>query len=218
MRDIFYQSAQFFYYGLTRLSMLIVPFQIAVTTVILLIHSIFAQGQGLWLVLVFQSFANVLFDAALIVTLYHLSNMRRLSMWRVWVYATYYFVKMLLATILTVAFVSLGLMLFIVPGIAIAVFLSFVSFLVVIEGKPVVVALTESRERTRTYFKPLLAVVGLQLLAVMMVYYIFPSETGVESIGWGTRLMVAVLSSYILVFFKIVMFRYYLLEQEQRKP
>ena len=216
-QQIVYQSAHFFYFNLLKFSMLIIPFQIIITSISLLLNQFSANDQTLWINIFFEVPANILFNAALIITLYHLNLMKNLSMWRVWIYASHYFPKLLVATLVSFACIGIGLILFILPGLIMAVFLTFTSFILIVEGRPILSSMLESRKRTGQFFKPLLFILTLQFLVNLTIHLIFQPQMEVESLSWSVYALISLINSYILAFFITIMFRYYLLQIEQTK-
>ena len=110
------------------------------------------------------------------------------------------------------ALILLGLVLFIIPGLIAAVMFAFAGFILIIEKKSVSQSLQTSYDRARHCFKPLLLVMGLQLLGLIVLYLLFSSGSETET-RWSEQMLFAVGNGYLTVFFKIVIFRYYLLQQ-----
>ena len=215
MQAVLYQSMHFFYAGLTRFTLLILPFYVVVTSVAFLLEVMMGLEQALWMATIWSAVTSILFDAALILMLHRLNKMQPLSMLQLWFDARHYWFSLAILTSLTMLLVLLGLVLLIVPGLIMAVLFTFAGFILVIEKQSVVQALLASRARAKFFFKPLLVVLGLQFFSVMLLYLLFQPGQETEIMSWGMRMLFAVANGYVMVFFKIVIFRYYLLWQER---
>ena len=84
--------------------------------------------------------------------------------------------------------ISMGLLLFIIPGIYIAVRLSIADYICMIEKRPILDCLNDSWKQTKEYIWPIfhgvalisITVLILRMLTINFIHSIFPDQTGIS--------------------------------------
>ena len=123
--------------------------------------------------------------------------------------------NLVVGSLIYIFFTFLGLLMFIVPGIIIAVRLSFYCFFIVLEGLNPVDALKKSAQVTKGYTWPIanaLIVVGFLLVASLLLIQMLLNQIGLYNLYLGT--LVDSLFSILGWLSLIVVFRFYCLYQE----
>ena len=126
--------------------------------------------------------------------------------------------NLMVASLIYIFFTFLGLLVFIVPGIIIAVRLSFYCFFIVLDGLTPVDALKKSAQVTKGYTWQIanaLIVVGFLLVASLLLIQLFLNEIGLYNLYFGT--VVDSLFSILGWLSLILVFRFYCLYQEHGK-
>lgn len=126
--------------------------------------------------------------------------------------------NLIVGSLIYVFFTFLGLLMFIVPGIIIAVRLSFYCFFIVLDGLNPVDALKKSAQVTKGYTWPIansLIIIGFLLVASLLLIQLFLNEVGLYNLYLGT--LVDSLFSILGWLSLILVFRFYCLYQENIK-
>ena len=126
--------------------------------------------------------------------------------------------NLVVGSLIYIFFTLLGLLVFIVPGIIIAVRLSFYCFFIVLEGLTPVDALKKSAEVTKGYTWQIansLIIVGFLLVVSLLSIQLFLNEIGLYNLYFGT--LVDSLFSILGWLSLILVFRFYCLYKESVK-
>jgi uncharacterized membrane protein (DUF373 family) len=126
--------------------------------------------------------------------------------------------NLVVGSLIYIFFTFLGFLVFIVPGIIIAVRLSFYCFFIVLDDLPPVDALKKSAQVTKGYTWQIanaLIVVGCLLVASLLLIQLFLNEIGLYNLYFGS--VVDSLFSILGWLSLILVFRFYCLYQENIK-
>jgi hypothetical protein len=129
-----------------------------------------------------------------------------------------YLFNLLVGSLIYVFFTFLGLLLFIVPGIIIAVRLSFYCFFIVLDDLKPVDALKKSAQVTKEYAWRLansLIIVGFLLAVSLLLTQLFLNQIGLYNLYFGT--LIDSLFSILGWLSLILVFRFYCLYKEKVK-
>lgn len=121
-------------------------------------------------------------------------------------------------SLIYIFFTFMGLLVFIVPGIIIAVRLSFYCFFIVLDDLNPVDALKKSAQVTKGYTWPIansLIIVGFLLVASLLLIQLFLNEIGLYNLYLGT--LVDSLFSILGWLSLILVFRFYCMYKERAK-
>lgn len=130
-----------------------------------------------------------------------------------------HFFNLIIGSLIYIFFTLLGLMVFIVPGIIIAVRLSFYCFFIVLDGLKPVDALKKSARATKEYAWPLtnaLIVVGILLVVSLLCIQLALNQIGLYNLYSST--LFDSLFSILGWLSLIVVFRFYCLYKDKAKP
>jgi hypothetical protein len=127
--------------------------------------------------------------------------------------------NLVVGSLIYISFTFLGLLVFIVPGIIIAVRLSFYCFFIVLDDLKPVDALKKSAQVTKGYTWQIanaLIVVGFLLVTSLLLIQLFLNQIGLYNLYFAT--VVDSLFSILGWLSLILVFRFYCLYQENIKP
>jgi hypothetical protein len=124
--------------------------------------------------------------------------------------------NLVVGSLIYIFFTSIGLLLFIVPGIIIAVRLSFYCFFIVLDDLRPVDALKKSAQATKGYTWPIansLIIVGFFLIASLLLIHFFLNQIGLYNLYFAT--LVDSLFSILGWLSLILVFRFYCLYKDK---
>jgi hypothetical protein len=105
---------------------------------------------------------------------------------------------------------ALGLMFFILPGVVVAVTLSFAEFHLVVENVKPMEALQKSFYSTRPYFFQILLLMVLFLTPLWMINFYIANLLDAQEVGPLINIIVATATAFLMLFVDVVLFRIYM--------
>ena len=124
----------------------------------------------------------------------------------------------LLLSLMAMALVWMGFLLFIIPGIWVAVRLSFAEFFLVLEGTDPRTAMVKSFHATRRYFTPILAALALFALPVFILGLFISNAMAAIEANAVVEIAADTTISFLTLFMDVVLFRIFMEAQQSSGP
>lgn len=105
---------------------------------------------------------------------------------------------------------ALGLMFLILPGVLVAVSLSFAEFFLVVENVKPLEALQKSFHATRPFFIQILLLMLLFLTPLWMLNFFVANLLDAQEVGPLINIIVATITAFLMLFVDVVLFRIYM--------
>ena len=105
---------------------------------------------------------------------------------------------------------ALGLMFFILPGVIVAVSLSFAEFFLVVENFKPLEALQKSFHATRPFFFQILLLMVVFLTPLWLLNFFLANLLDTQQVGPLINIVVATISAFFMLFVDVLLFRIYM--------
>lgn len=208
--DAFY----FFKSNLVQIGSLCLPWLLVVAVVENLIISTGDPSQGLGplflLAWVFKLLIYPIYTAALILLMAKRARRQQPKNKELLSSALKIWQPFFIVHVMGAGLAALGLMLFIIPGIYVAVRLSFAEFYLTLENIKPVEAIQKSFQATKPYFFQILLLLALFIIPLWMLnLFLAKLLSGQEGV-LVINIMVATTITFLMLFLDVVMFRVYM--------
>ena len=204
----------FFRSHLAQISKLCLPWLLAIAFVDMLITTASDPSQGIGplylLAWMFNLLIYPIYTAALILLMAKRAQLEQpenkalvTSAIKIW---QPFFVVHIIGTGLT----ALGFMFFVLPGIYVAVRLSFAEFYLVLEDVKPLDAIQKSFQATRPFFFQILLLLVLFLTPLWMLNFFIANILSNQEVGPLVNILVATITAFLMLFVDVVLFRVYM--------
>jgi hypothetical protein len=214
LKLIISDAVYFFRSNLVQISSLCLPWLLAVAVVNYIITAAGDQAEGILplylLVWGFNLLVYPIYTGALILLMSKRAQQKQpenkallASAMRIW---QPFFILHLMVAGLT----AVGLAFLILPGVIVAVSLSFAEFFLVVEGVKPLDALQKSFHATRPFFFQILMLMVMFLTPLWLLNLIVANFLATQDVGPLINIIVTAISAFFMLFVDVVRFRLYM--------
>lgn len=208
--DAFY----FFKSNLLQIGSLCLPWLLVVAVVENLIISTGDPSQGLGplflLAWVFKLLIYPIYTAALILLMAKRARRQQPKNKELLSSALKIWQPFFIVNVMRAGLTALGLMLFIIPGIYVAVRLAFAEFYLTLENIKPVEAIQKSFQSTKPYFFQILVLLALFIIPLWMLNLFLADLLSGQKAVLVLNIVVATTITFLMLFLDVVMFRVYM--------
>jgi hypothetical protein len=219
LKLIISDSFYFFRNNLVQISSLCLPWLLAIAVVNYLITAAGDPAKGMTplylLVWGFNLLVYPIYTGALILLMSKRAQQKQpenkellASAIRIW---QPFFILHIMVAGLTVV----GLTFLILPGVIVAVSLSFAEFFLVVEGVKPLEALQKSFHTTRPFFFQILMLMVIFLTPLWLLNFIVANFLAVQEVGSLTNIVITTISAFLMLFVDVVRFRIYMAAKQE---
>ena len=212
-------AAQFFLNNLVQIAALCLPWLLAAALVEYLIVATGQDSQNtapLFLVAwTFNLLIYPIYTGALILLMAKRAQREHPANGELTTSAIRIWQPMFMVHVLGSGMTALGFMLLVLPGIYIAVRLSFAEFFLVLEGAKPIEAIQKSFQATRPYFIPLLILLALFMIPLVLLTFVLGEVTRQLNAGPFLNIILSTLIAFLGLFVDVVKFRVYMSARQE---
>ncbi len=219
LKIIISDAAQFFSRNLVQIASLCLPWLLAAALVEYAIVSFGRDSQGtapLFLVAwTFNLLIYPIYTGALIMLMAKCAQREQPGNGELTAMAIKIWQPLFMVHIIGSGLTALGFMLLIVPGVYIAVRLSFAEFFLVLEGVKPTEAIQKSFQATRPYFGLILVLLIMFMTPLVLLTFMLGGVLQKFNLGPVFNVLLSTLIAFLTLFVDVVMFRVYMSARQE---
>lgn len=210
----------FFRNHLVQISSLCLPWLLAVALVDVLITAASDPSKGIGplylLAWMFNLLIYPIYTAALILLMAKRAQLEQPNNKTLVASAIKIWQPFFVVHIIGAGLTALGLFLLVLPGIYVAVRLSFAEFYLVLEDVKPLDAIQKSFQATQPYFFQILLLLVLFLTPLWMINFFIADLLSNQEVGPFVNILVATITAFLMLFIDVVLFRVYMSVRQKR--
>jgi hypothetical protein len=210
----------FFRSHLVQISTLCLPWLLAVAFVDVLITATSDPSQGMGplylLAWMFNLLIYPIYTAALILLMAKRAQLEQPENKALVASAIKIWQPFFVVHIIGAGLTAVGLMFLVLPGIYVAVRLSFAEFYLVLEGVKPLEAIQKSFQATQPFFFQILLLLVLFLTPLWMLNFFIADFLSNQEAGSFVNILVAAITAFLMLFVDVVLFRVYMSVKQER--